>query len=918
MHLCFYYCNTINSRNKQQIHYLIKIIDFCLGLLYNHREYKVLLTFYGNGDYMIWHSATADEVIKELNTDREKGLSNDKASERLKECGRNLSVNKDEISRRSAVIKQLQKPAVIILLALLVIYILRELVTGRNDFLLPAVTFLAVCAKEALCVWFEYRSRNMLSSLQNRRHVSAKVIRGGKKLSIEGDRVVPGDIMLLCAGDYIPADARLIEAYGLRCDESVLFGEKDTVVVPKDSTAVLDDITPIAERTNMVYCGCHCMTGTAVAVVVGTGDNAEIRRSVIKDKVFFHKGVQDKINDRYSDFSKIFRAAALFAGALIVVTGTFATGGIIGWGKFLEALIAAVAFYIAVVPGSFPTRIACLMALGIKRLEKDKASIFNPQTVEKLAGVTVICSDKTGTLTQNRMVLQKVYDGENIVDLGTGAISRQCEIAMRFGSLSCDFTEGTEPDHTEAAIMSAAARYLNIVKQDFDTEFPRVTSIALTPERKIKTTVNMIEGRIFDIVRGAPDIILDRCASADREKVKKAYEQMCSEGLRVLAISYKILDALPSDPRPESLEYDLQFLGLFGIADRERRGIVSDIALCRHAGISTVMFTGDHINTAETQAKKMGILSDGDVAVTGEQLDNLNDDELAAAAPKIKVCARISSDQRIRMVEALHKNGETVLLTADSAANYAAMSYADVGCAMGKTGTDVAKGNADLIVYDDSYSSIVKTIRNARGIFGNFCKYTNYYLTLCVSVFLTMICGTIIFGNLYMPTPLIIIGAIFALVFPIASIGYETADRSIMDAAPRTVGEKMFDRRSIIMSALSGIAVAAVPVIVSLLTKSDPGSGAVTFISLVLSLIFYMFATRSPEPFFKRIVHNRFMLTISGLCVIISVVIAATPAGQLFGLHTAEFSSWIPALLVPFAIPFVFEILKLFGITVNK
>lgn len=867
---------------------------------------------------MIWHSASADEVIKELNTDREKGLSSDSVEKRLKEYGKNLSVNKDEISRKAAVLKQLQKPAVIILLCLLVIYILRELVTGRNSYWLPAVTFLGICAKETLCVWFEYRSRNMLSSLQNRKHVSARVIRGGREKVINGSAVVPGDILLLSAGDYIPADARLIEAYGLRCDESVLFGEKDTLVVPKDSSSILDDITPIAERTNMVYCGCHIMTGNAVAVVVGTGDNAEIRRTVIKDKVFIHKGVQDKIYDRYSDFSKVFRASALFAGALIVIVGTFATDGSVGWGKFLEALIAAVAFYIAVVPGSFPTRIACLMALGIKRLEKDKASIFNPQTVEKLAGITTVCADKTGTLTQNRMVLQKVYDGENLIDLGTGAISRQCEIAMRFGSLSCDFSEGTEPDHTEAAIISAASRYLNIVKQDFDTEFPRMAAIPLTPERKIKTTVNMIEGRIFDIVRGAPDIILERCASVDYEKVKKAYEDMCHEGLRVLAISYKILDSLPSDPRPEALEYDLQFLGLFGIADRERKGTVSDIALCRNAGISTVMFTGDHINTAETQAIRMGILKDGEVAVTGEQLDSLTDEELAAAAPKIKVCARISSDQRIRMVEALHKNGETVLLTADSAANYAALSYADVGCAMGKTGTDVAKGNADIVVYDDSYSTIVKAIRNARGIFGNFCKYTNYYLTLCVSVFLTMICGTIIFGNIYMPTPLIIIGAIFALIFPIASIGYETADKSIMDAAPRTVGEKMFDKRSVIMSSLFGIAVAAVPAAVALITRKDAGSDSVTFISLVLSLVFYMFVTRSPETLFKRIIHNRFMLTISGICVIISVLIAATPVGFLFGLHTAELSSWIPALLLPFVIPVTFEILKLFGITVNK
>ncbi len=867
---------------------------------------------------MIWHSSSAEEVLAELNTDKDVGLTTDEAKERLGDFGKNLSVNEEEISKRAALMKQLKKPSVIILLCLLVIYVLRELATGRNSFLLPIVAFIIVLIKETLCILFEYHSRNMLAQLKNSIKVSANVIRNGEIVSVSGKNIVPGDILVLEAGDFIPADARIIEATGLRCDESVLFGEKGVIVVPKNGDAVLEDHALIKDRVNMLYCGCHVMTGSCLAVVVETGSNAEIRRSVIKEKVFFHKGIQEKIADRHRDFLKVFKGIAFGASAVIVILGTFVTKGDLGWGKFLESLIAAVAFYISIVPGSYPTRLACLLVLGIKRFEKDKAIIFNPQTIEKLAGVTVICSDKTGTLTQNRMSLQKVFDGEKVIDLSHDSITRQCEIAMRFGSLSCDTADSDNADHTETALISAATRYLNIVKSDFDAEFPRIASIPLTPERKIKTSVNMIEGKVFDIVRGAPDIILERCISVDYDSVKKAYEEMCSEGLRVLAISYKVLDEVPTAPTPEMLENDLQFLGLFGISDRERKGVASEIELCKNAGISTVMFTGDHINTAAAIAEKIGILDEETLAVTGEQLDELSDAELSTVAGKIRVCARISQDQRIRMVEALHSNEETVLLTADSAANFIPMDYADVGCAMGRTGTDVAKGNADLVVADDSFSSIVRAIRNARGIFGNFSKYVNYYISLCACVFITTAVDTCIFRTVFPSSPLILFGAVFALLFPIFAIGYETADKSIMKAAPKTVGEKMLDYKELIMSAIMGVAVSVVPILVSVLTLEDDGSKTVTFVALVFSLVYYMFISRSPELFYKRILHNRFMVIVSAIAIAVTIIIAATPLGLLFGLAEAKVTSWLIAILLPLAIPIVFETLKFFGITVNK
>ena len=866
---------------------------------------------------MIWHNATPEEVIAELHTDKENGLSETTASDRLKEHGKNLFIVDEELSIVKALTSQIKKPSVIVLLCLLVIFILRELVLGTNRFWIPAIILLVLAAKEAAFVYTEYRCVNMLYRLKNRINTSAKVIRGGVEKTISASDVVPGDIIKLSEGDFVPADARLIDSLALRCDEAVLHNEKEVIQAQKNHDCLLEDHRPVYERSNMVYCGCHVMTGSALAVVTETGENAEIRRYFKRDRVFSHKGVQDRISDRFSGFLKIFNISAVVACALLTVFGTFLVSGNVGWGKFLEALIIAVCFYIAVVPENFAARIACMLALGVKRLGQDKAVIFNPSTVEKLAGVTTICSDKTGTLTQNRMVLREVFDGEKTIDLSGDSISKRCEVAMRFGSLSCDMYENEVADHTEAALVSASARYLNIDKSDFDAEFPRITSIPLTPERKIKTSVNMIEGKVFSIVRGAPDIILERCVGVDAERITKAYEEMCSRGMRVLAISYKILDDVPTNASPLELEYGLEFLGFLGLVDRERRGIASEIALCRGAGIDTVMFTGDHINTASSTAESMGILTADDLAVTGEQLDELSDEDLSAVVEKIKVCARFSPEQRVRLVNALHTHNETVLITADSASNHAPMAIADIGCAMGKTGTDVAKGNADVVIDDDSFSSIVKAIKNSRGIFANFTKYAEYYVSMCSSLFVSVALCMIFFGTAFLSAQVLLLGAIFTLIFPIASLGFETADHSTMKAPPWNIGSQMFDVKRLLTAAGYGAITAIPSVLVYLFNRNTDYAPSATFCALVLSLVLYMFSFRSNEPFHKRIMHNRFMLGISIFCVVTALLVAATPIGYIFGFNMMGLQGWLTSILLPIAVLLVFESIKILKSTIK-
>lgn len=857
---------------------------------------------------MIWHNAKPDEVINELGSDAENGLSSPKVAQRLSENGKNLFICEQEMSLADTVIKHLKTIPAILLFSLLIIFILRELVTGRQNFVFPAIVFVLLIVKEAICVYLEYRSHNSLSLLKNGIKTSAKVLRDGTESVIDSAYLVPGDIIFLSGGDYIPADARIIESDLLRCDESTIRGEKEVIVVQKDGNALHEDHVPITERTNMLYCGCHVISGNAKAIVTETGENAEMRRFVKRDKVFYTKGIEDRIADRFDGFYKVFKISALLACIIITVIGTFVTKGNVGWGKFLEAFICAVCFYIAVVPGSLPTRIACLLVLGIKRINKDHTVIFDPTTVEKLSSVTTVCADKTGTLTQNRMALRKVFDGEKTVDLTCDPITKHCEIAMRFGALCCD---NNDADHTESAIISSVARYLNIYKTDFDAEFPRMACIPLTPERKIKTTVNMIDGKAFAIVRGAPDIIINRCINADTDRLLAVSDEMASGGMRVLAISYKVYDDVPADISSENLEFGMHFLGLLGFIDREREGIVRDIETCRKAGISTVMFTGDHINTAESIARKIRILTDGDMTVTGEQLDEISDEDLAQSVNKIKVCARISSEQRVRIVNALHENGENVLITADSPANYAPMSVADIGCAMGKTGTDVAKGNADAVIYDDSFSTIVKAIRNARGIFGNFTKYINYYVSMCTCLFISFIADMIALRSVVPDTRLILFGSVFVLLFPIASIGFETADPSIMKAAPRTIGQQLFDLRSLLLAAAFGVLIAIPQFVVLLLNGLNSSGAAAAFIAVIVSLVFYMFSTRSTELFYKRITHNRFLLVVSLVSILFTILIGLTPLGKVFGIGSTDLFGFITSIILPLIIPLVIEVAKL-------
>lgn len=860
---------------------------------------------------MIWHNATPDEVLTELGVDKEKGLSGEEAKKRLDEYGKNYYVNDRELSLTSALTTQLKKPSVILLLSLLVIFVLRELVLGTNRFWIPITALIVLGIKEAIAIYSEYRCVNMLFRLRNRLNTSARVIRSGQEVTVDAVNVVPGDIIVLSEGDFVPADARLIESTTLRCDEAMLFNEKEEVMVEKYSVALHDDHSPVEERSNMVYCGCHIMTGSALAVVTETGENAEIRRHFKRDRVFTHKGVQDRITDRFSGFLRVFNTVSLIACLVIIALGTFAVSGKVVWGKFLEAAIVAVSFYIAVVPENFAARVACMLALGVKRLEVDRATIFDSSTVEKLAGVTVICADKTGTLTQNKMVMREVFDGEKVVDLSSDTITKQCEVTMRFASLSCDSVNADEIDHTEAAMISASARYLSIVKSDFDSEFPRVTSIPLTPERKIKTSVNMIEGNVFSIVRGAPDIILERCLNADKETVTKAYEQMCSKGMRVLAISYKILDDIPSNPTEDDLEYGLEFLGLMGFSDRERKGTSNEIALCRSAGISTVMFTGDHINTATSVAEQMGILANGDIAVTGEHLDELSDEELLEIVPKIKVCARISPEQRVRIVNALHAHEETVLITADSAANHAPMAIADVGCGMGRKGTDVAKGNADVVIDDDRFVSIVRAIKNSRGIFANFTKYAEYYVTMCCCMFTVLALCMIFFGTSVLSPQLLLLSSIFTFIFPMSALGFETADNSTMEVPPWNIGSKMFDVRRLCVSAGIGVAIALPSVIVYLINNGEACAAAAAFMSLVISLILYAFTSRSAEFLYKRIFHNRFLMIMCAISVVVVAVLTLTAVSELFSMTTLCAKGMTTAVFIPFSIPVVFELLKL-------
>ncbi len=873
---------------------------------------------------MIWHSVSKDEVAAHFEVTADVGLTKAEAARKLEAYGRNILTGANKKTFLQRFFEQMKDFMVIILLIAAVISMIVTIVENNGEWFEPIIIIAIVIGNALLGVYQETKAENALEALKNMTAPQAKVIRDGETITIDSAELVPGDILVLEAGDYIPADARLLTAYQFRCDESPLTGE--SLPIEKDPDIVIDDISPLGDRINMIYSGCSVTNGRATAVVTETGMESEVGK--IASLLEQTGETETPLKSKLSQLGKMLGVVTLVVCAIVFVVGMLRNYHEFGFlNTLIDMFMTSVSLAVAAIPEGLPAIVTVVLALGVQRMVKHNSIVKNLPAVETLGSASVICSDKTGTLTLNRMTVTKVYDGRNIISLEDEEASDAAKALMRLGSICSDAKvvhNGSRRsdigDPTEIAIIEACEKYVGISKNDIDASFPRFAELPFDSERKLMTTVNVIDSKAYAVVKGAPEILLSRCHGCNEKAILDANEAMAEDALRVIAVAIKPLEAVPADAT-DDLEQDLTFVGLIGMIDPPRPEAVRAVALCRKAGIATVMITGDHITTAKAIAKKIGILTDGKKAITGAELEAMDDDEFNRTIEDYAVFARVTPEDKIRIVKAWQAKGNIVSMTGDGVNDAPALKAADIGCAMGITGTDVAKGAADMILTDDNFSTIVTAVSEGRGIFENIRKAVRFLVSCNISEILIIFIGMLIYGAAPLTAVQLLWINLVTDSAPALALGMEPAEDDIMNKPPRKITEQIFTTPIAVMSVIQGLVFTVVALIsFAIGFKTDLlVAETMAFCTVAFAQIFHVFTIRSEHSIFKAPpTHNKYLLYAVGLSIVLMLLALLTPIHTLFGIAALSAGQFFTAFGLSFVPLLVFEAYKGIRFLMNK
>ena len=870
---------------------------------------------------MVFYSEKKETVLEHLKTNKETGLSKQLINERIAHYGLNKLNEKKKKSNFTRFIEQFKDVMIIILIIAAIVSFVIACVEGNaKEFFEPVLILLIVVLNAVMGVMQESKAEKALDALKNMSAPHARVIRDGKEDIIDAKDLVPGDIIKLEAGDFVPADARLLESVSLKSEESALTGE--SVPAEKDADAHISSDAPLGDRYNMVFSGCSITYGTATAVVTATGMNTEMGK--IANLLDEEESGATPLQEKLAELGKYLGFVALGACAVIFVIG------ILNKIPTMEIFMTAVSLAVSAIPEGLPAIVTIVLSIGVQRMVKKNALIRRLPAVETLGGASVICSDKTGTLTQNRMTLVKAYcDGQAQTEDISDNVSDNVRKLLMYGTLCCDAAieiDGDKVTHigdpTETAIVYAAHKS-GYNKTELSSLYPRLSEIPFDSDRKLMTTVNKIDGKNIVIVKGAFDVMAERIISGDTEKAKQITEAMSNDALRVLAVAYKEIDTVPENPTPDELECDLTFMGLVGMIDPPRPEAKEAVKICKKAGIRPVMITGDHVVTAAAIAKELGIMREGDRAITGAELDRMSDDELLDAVSSISVYARVSPENKIRIVKAWQAKGQIVSMTGDGVNDAPALKAADIGCAMGITGTDVAKGAADITLTDDNFATIVDAVCEGRGIYANIRKVVGFLLGTnigeVVAVFVAML--------LWHKTPFLSMQLLWINLvtdsLPAIALGMEPVESDVMDRNPKPKTEGIFAHGLGIRVVLQGFMFAILSLIAFRLGEEMGGTLAhgqtMAFMVLALSQTVQAFNMRSERSLFKTgIFTNRTLNGAVLISVALMIIVLFTPLRIPFGLERLSVKLYLIGLgliLVPVA---VMEISKAAVNVINK
>ena len=721
---------------------------------------------------MDWHSMNYREICKNLDTDIKKGLSSEQVNSRLEKYGKNTLTQKKKQSVFMKFLSQFKDFMVLILLIASGISFATAFLSGDGDFIDPVMILIIVILNAVVGTVQECRAEKAIDALKKLSAPHTKVIRNGRLITIPSDELVKGDIISFESGDLICADCRIIESSSLKAEESALTGES----VPSDKhyENIFPKDTPIADRNNMLFSSTFITSGHGKAVVVETGMDTQVGK--IAEMIDSEETPDTPLQKSLAKTGRILGISAVIICVVIFVLG------IIQKIPPLEMFMISISLAVAAIPEGLPAVVTIVLALGVRKMALHRAIIRHLPAVETLGSASVICSDKTGTLTQNKMTVVNVSSSNGTVNANSAdgmfilSLASLCNNSVISGNK-------IDGDPTETAIVTACSK-VGKDKNNLDREFPRVHEIPFSSKSKRMTTVHKLNtGGYRVIVKGACDVLLSLCTrsakggTVDKSRITSINNSLAQQAMRVIAVAYKDCQTMPKE---SEVEKDLIFCGMIGMTDPPRPQAKSAVAMCRKAGIHTVMITGDHIITARAVAKEIGIYKDGDRAVTGSELDLIPQNELERDIYKYTVFARVAPEHKVRIVKAFQSRGAVTAMTGDGVNDAPALRCADIGCAMGISGTDVAKNSADMILTDDNFSTIVEAVEQGRGIFENIRKTVHFLLSSNIGEILTVLCAFLC----RLPSPLLAIQLLWVNLvtdsLPALALGVEPSDPDIM------------------------------------------------------------------------------------------------------------------------------------------